>query len=162
MQPSRETINVPVKRHVYKFIAKQMNDSPIEVTNRTTIGTWLAAILRRQKDDAQYKSVISSYPDHYPISLSSKQVFHLGCRHLTSLTVVQFNSFFDNEIKRELFTHVSYSVRLRNTPQKSAILEFMEIYGFEDSDISFDALKKSLQRIGSRNAAKSPLLWVHN
>lgn len=155
-------LDMPVKAHIKKYLDKQVQ-GPLPISLTTTIGIFLYNVLRRQQTDSKFDKAVIKYPYLFPIQVSKSDVFDYGTRNITSYTVIQFNRLWDNELKYECYMHVNYSTRYRGIETKQAVEEFLDVYDFDDTELTYQTLIRHLSRIKSSEKKQTcPLLWASN
>jgi len=90
----------------------------------------------------------------WSIEITDHYVIDRGACHLGSRNILTFNTYVDGLMKEILYHKIAEYVR-RDEQQKQAILDFMLEYSISESDLSFDAWKKAMQRLKKKKESKS-------
>lgn len=140
-------IEIPIKSHLYKYfiIDKQQ---PWKLSLADKMGIWLYGVLSKPLTDRSYDESIKKYRSTLIVQMSIWQGYDLGLSNeLTSFQVVMFNKMIEKDFNKDFFHYVQTST-LVGVTRTTAITRFMDYYNIIDSDITFDALKKKIDRSG--------------
>lgn len=146
------SIRIPVKPYSAKYL-NQVFSHCFRLTKRNSIGVLLFYLLHRNNERKEYDEYMSHYSAHVNVTISDGYSFKYGARELSSFCIVHFNTFVEDQFKREFFTYVEISLDY-GTTLKDSIESFMKKYNLTDADITFDTLKKSYQRYTTRKEKK--------
>lgn len=125
----------PIGLNLYNLIRQPIHKAPVE--------------------KAKYEKWVQRHQTSiFEVKISSKRLFEEKCSNLSYTTHHKFNSLVEKILKQELHTFVE-NHREFGLGQHAAIQTIMAKYSLDDSDISFDALKKSFQRFRNRQIQKN-------
>lgn len=151
------TITIPVKPHVKKYLVKNYG-LEYKLNKRDALSIVLWNMLRRPTLDSRRIKRLERCTELFSVDVSAFRFFKEGCRHLDAYTIVQFNSFVEDNIETEFCSYVDNLV-VFGIEQKEAIAAFMAKYDLDETDIKFDTLKKAYQRYRAKqDAANQPLV----
>jgi hypothetical protein len=151
-------LKMPVKGYVRKYLEKHVQ-LPLKVTLNNSLGVFTYHLLRNQESHSQYDKIVSSYKTYIYMSVSERFLFDRGCVHVTSLTIINFNTFIEHEMKRELFNYVMLRHHAFGTDKKKCILQYMAENNISEDDISFEGLRGSIRRMNEKKGKLIPMLW---
>lgn len=135
---------VPVKPHVKKYLLYHLGE-PYRLTSTDAFGRHLKMLLQQPREKAFLDGFTAKYTEVLGVSVEGNMILQKRLRALSSKSIVDFNNFVEAVIKTEFHSFVD-NRRLFKLSQYGSIQAFRDKYDFEDSDISFDTLKKSWQR----------------
>ncbi|MFC6999575.1 hypothetical protein [Rufibacter roseus] len=138
------SIHIPVKPHVKKFLVAKYGGI-YKLCMRDHIGVTLFNMLRRPKAKAREIERVKKFTQRYTVSIPEHFITDLGCKNLDGETLVQFNSLVEDFLLT-CFHEFVENMEACGMEQRHAIAYFMAKYEFDETDVKYDALKKSYQR----------------
>ncbi|OUJ70178.1 hypothetical protein [Hymenobacter crusticola] len=146
-----QILKFPVKKHLVKYLAAHLGED-YSLSERDQFGALLFHLLRNGLKDCQKDSTMDQYKGRFNVRLSRYPMKQYGLKGMNSNTVFLFNNYVDGLFRSELFAWVEIMGQRMDMTTKDAIIAFMDIYDLEEEDISFETLKKAVQR--EQNALK--------
>jgi len=144
------TLTLKVSPAVRKYLLVHLGDAYI-LSETDPIGLQLFNQLRQplKKQPHELNKYMRWVHKHqtatFDVMVSYDRLSRQSCSNLSYVTHHKFNSFVEKLLKTELHTFVD-NHREFGLNQHRAIQVIMQKYNLDDSDITFDALKKSFQR----------------
>lgn len=142
------SLNIPVKAHVYKFLDNHLS-TPYKLTESDWIGPTVLQMLRRPSDNRKSSLLVDRLSHSWQVKISSDMLHNRCAYELGARNIMSINTFVDAQMKLMLSEEVK-KFYLLGQEKKTTILNFMKYYGIGESEMSFDAWKKSVQRIEYR------------
>lgn len=141
-----------VRPHVLKYLHAHVGPHYF-LSQSDHFGLFLFYLMRHPVTDARKDHLVAEYKATFTVHYGSYKPSQYGLKGLTGKTVHQFNRFVHELILHELYGFVDVATDHGN-PVTYAIEQFMAKYGFDESDVQFETLKKSWQRFAEDRKLK--------
>ncbi len=137
----------PVRPYVRKYLVRHLGEHYV-LSRADRFGLFLFHLLRKQGRGAKKTGGKEKCSATFAIDLRNFPFRQYGLEELTSYSIFHFNEFVDELLKGELYMWVrAHATAARHrTTVKDAIVDFMVLYDLREEDISFETLRKSVQR----------------
>lgn len=140
-------INIPVKRHIYKFLIRYWGDS-YRLSTTNFLGCFIFHLIKKQRKSKPIETKYNPelFPCRYHVVVPDTYYFDRGIEELTPRTIQHFNNFMDS-VFSFIFINTTES-RLEEAPREKKIAyeKFIDDINLEEVDLTFDALKKDHYR----------------
>lgn len=157
--PRNYTVIIPTSPYVKAFTAKFYGD-PIEINNKTTIGSFLIGTLSkktidvkciREKKDIRFKFFIAQLQCIAPWSQMDNYGYHLTENH-----IIQINRYLENIFEEKLYHYVQHRIKQnsRYAGYDKAYESFIEDYNLPES-VTVELLKQIEYRFRKKLFKKS-------
>lgn len=117
--------------------------TPCELDRGERMGMLLFMFLEDTSKDQDNK--YRQYSTEMKFKLSSNY-FHRRGSGLTRTNIVHLNNFIEEDIKMQMRVYVHAKSSKRIMSKASAINCFLEMFGFNESELSFETAKKDIDR----------------
>lgn len=147
---------IPVRPHLKKFLHKAERikaDAPLHLTSGSAIAYFMnllfcnkSAIIEAEQRFHSKRSpeaLDKTFSETVSVIISANLQLHNRI-FISADSIVALDRFLDKMMKERLMDRVER--RSASQTEKDCILAFMDEYGMTEDDISFDALKKAVQR----------------
>jgi hypothetical protein len=150
-------IRLPVKIHVLRYLEHHF-PYPYILSESDAIGPFLSAVFRRPQHSTEKWRSVEKLQHHWEISIPEHLIYDKGVSNFGSKNIMTFNTYIDTVMKEKLFERVQLLSIKFDMEKKQTILDFMMQYNVTESELSFDAWKKAVQRIeiDKKKRLKSP------
>lgn len=152
---------IPVRPHLRKFLAKVERlpaNASLALTSGSAISYFMNFLFCNKSEiieaEQRYhtkrtaEQLDKSFSDTISVQISVNLQVHNRI-FISSDSIVALDRFLDKMMKERLMDRVER--RPENMTEKDCILAFMDEYGMTEDDISFDALKKAVQRVREKD-----------
>lgn len=152
LTPKIMTITIPIRPANLRYLRVKYSFHDVYVLSRQQALGHLLQELLRPKPRFYAPIDTSTLPVLSVQLVKTGQYAHLV--HLEDHAVAAFNQFVDEIMRAEFIAHVHALTEYAGLDVNESIYHFIEKYGFQDEELSFEALK----RYHSRFRRKSELL----
>jgi hypothetical protein len=140
------TIQIAVTPKVLKFLQVKFGTCP-KLSQKTNEGKFLFNLLKTCPSNHRYDKHLPEFSHSVLILASTDQIFGKGHRHVNSKVFYEFNKYMETAIREEFHALCDVVRSLGHSwTMNDCIDKFFQIYGFEETDYNYDALKRSYTR----------------
>jgi hypothetical protein len=150
--PNRIKVQVPVKPHLAKYVASQLQSSngALYVDATSAIGKFFYAMVEKGRPksyDGCTLTLMLPEADRHGQTYDGRSESLM----INETNIARVNSFLDYMFRKELFARLDLlqergEVQRKSGKVKQEIINFMVRYDITDADLTMDALKKSYYR----------------
>lgn len=158
-------LQISVRPAVKKYLLVHLG-AEYDLSLSDPFGILLLQLLRRPLQDKRKAKTVAEYKEKFDFGTTGYPAQKWGLRSFTSGTVYLFSKYVHEVMMAEMYGQVATYFAAGHGLHDS-IHEWMAIYGFSETDLTFDAVKKSYQRQRKEGRNKpvvvrqSPLKAVH-
>ncbi len=132
---------IPMKPHLKKFVLKRARSKePLQVNERSLLGRNIMKVLQETRKH-KFDSVLYQYTDRLQVTLTHDMME----RSPNLKRLVYVNTEIEKEFKEAIFIWVEAQMEM-NCPANEACKNFLEYYGIDDTEYTYDATYKAWQR----------------
>jgi len=158
-------IKVPTKPYLKRYLHRKY-PMPYKPREDEPFGAYLAQLLRDDRDHHRYAVYLKKFTVKYHIRVNKRQFFNQYMFRLTPYSIYRFNSFVEKMFMQELYNYLAqveetyastkHMFTIFNSPftTKAAIYRFLNKYNIDQSELSYQTVKKSYYRYKQKNKKK--------
>ena len=150
-------VRIPVKPHLKKFIIKRYRQKePLNITERSLLGRNIMKVLQETRKH-KFENVLYQYTERLQVVLTAD----MRERSPRLARLVYVNNEIEKEFKEALFIWIEAQMEMA-CHAKEACQNFLDYYGIDDQEYSYDAAYKAWQRFKTDVAYKNKLAQQKN
>lgn len=135
-------IEIPVKNYVKVYLESHFKSKEIPLKCDTAIGKFFYGLL---KDGSSLTSKKQQY-NSVCVFVIKEKVFVKKGFIIDDNGVIQFNTFIEDLLKRELFAIIDIMIELQKMEFRKAILKACEKMNLDESAMPYETIKKAYYR----------------